>query len=213
MDILDIHTHRIPEQPLNAIWNCMPKDESLLHRVDYCSVGIRPWYVTEANLSEQKRWVEEVVLNTPSVVAIGEAGLDKATDVPWELQLNAFEWQIEWADRLGLPLILHVVKAHNEVMEMKKKYRPRNRWIVHGFRGKRQLAEQYLREGISLSFGTRYSEDALRAIPYDKLFFETDESSESIYHIYEQAAKTLQYPYEELLAQGKRNIGKAFFNG
>ena len=143
MDILDIHTHRIPEQPLNAIWNCMPKDESLLHRVDYCSVGIHPWYVTEANLSEQKRWVEEVVLNTPSVVAIGEAGLDKATDVPWELQLNAFEWQIEWADRLGLPLILHVVKAHNEVMEMKKKYRPRNRWIVHGFRGKRQLAEQY----------------------------------------------------------------------
>lgn len=211
MEILDIHTHHVPQFPFDAIYNSMPGD--MLLPTSYYSVGLHPWYVAVSNLQEQKNWLEATVQGSRQVVAIGETGLDKKREIPWDVQLDAFKWQIELAEKVGLPLILHVVNAHNEVIDLKRKYRLSNQWIIHGFRGKKQLAEQYIREGFSLSFGEHYQEDALRATPSNRIFFETDESPIGIHEIYNRAADVLHLPVEDLTKQIQQNIWKVFFNG
>ena len=57
----------------------------------------------------------------------------------------------------------------------KRDLRPSNPWIIHGFRGKAALAEEYLKHGFYLSFGEKYQEAALCRVPADRLFIETDE--------------------------------------
>lgn len=53
----------------------------------------------------------------------------------------------------GKPLVIHLVKAVDELLKVKRDLRPSNPWIIHGFRGKAALAEEYLKHGFYLSFG------------------------------------------------------------
>ena len=154
----------------------------------------------------------EQLLTDNRFIAIGEAGLDKLCDTPWELQMQAFRLQAELADRLNLPLIIHAVKAHNEIMQLKMQLKARNTWIIHGFRGKPELANQYLQAGFYLSFGERYNVQSLLAVSSSRLLFETDDSQHSILDIYQQAAPILSLSAHELLTQTMQNIDKVFFN-
>lgn len=208
MDILDIHTHHRPVKPSQAIQNCFP-DNFPVRAEGYYSVGLHPWYLCPEHLEEQ--WEQLLAaLSYPQVLAIGEAGLDKLSDTPLALQHEVFEKQILLADSLELPLVIHAVRAMDEVIALKKKYKPRNVWIVHGFRGKKEQALQYVRQGICLSFGQHYQEEALRAVPLDKLFLETDESMVDIHLLYDRAARVLGMPVEELTGQVQQNISAAF---
>ena len=66
-------------------------------------------------------------------------------------------------------------------------------WIIHGFRGKKQLAEQLLGAGLYLSFGVRYNPEALHsAWAAGRLLLETDESPVLIHTLYRQVAEELQ---------------------
>lgn len=49
--------------------------------------------------------------------------------------------------------------------------KPSNPWIIHGFRGKKELALQYIREGIYVSLGEKYQEEVLWGIPLEYLFW------------------------------------------
>ena len=204
MDILDIHTHHRPIKPSQAIQNCFPENFSP-QAEGYYSVGLHPWHLHPEHL--EKQWQQLLVAaNHPQVLAIGEAGLDKLSDIPLALQREVFEKQVLLADNLGLPLVIHAVRAMDEVIALKKKHKPRNAWIVHGFRGKKEQALQYVRQGICLSFGEHYQEEALRAVPLDKLFLETDESVVDIHLLYDRAARVLGMPVGELTGQVQRNI-------
>ena len=55
---------------------------------------------------------------------------------PMELQLAVFKEQVKLSEKLGLPLIIHCVKAMDELLAVKKEFRPQQAWIWHGFRGK-----------------------------------------------------------------------------
>lgn len=209
MDLLDIHTHHIPQHPFQAILNCKLSD--IPFPAGNCSVGIHPWYLTKENLQQQMDWVTMFVQTNFRVLAIGEAGLDKAVDVPFDLQLNAFRQIIEFAGKVNLPLIIHAVRTSNEMIALKKEYSPRNPWIIHGFRGKKELAAEYVKHGFYLSFGERYREDALQVTPLNRIFFETDESLISIHTLYEKAAQTLSLPYNQLLTVVKQNMEEVFF--
>lgn len=176
----------------------------------YLSVGIHPWYLTEENFSVQ--WEALLAaLRDKRVVAIGEAGLDKHAAVSFGWQCAVFRKVIALADKQNLPLIIHAVKASNEIVRLKKELNPRNPWIIHGFRGKKELAQTYLRQGIYLSFGERYQEEALRATPVERLFLETDESPADIRLLYGRAAKILEIPEADLRKKVEENINKLFF--
>lgn len=176
----------------------------------YLSVGIHPWYLTEENFSVQ--WDALLAaLHDKRVVAIGEAGLDKHAAVSFDWQCAVFRKVIALADEQNLPLIIHAVKASNEIVCLKKELNPRNPWIIHGFRGKKELAQTYLRQGIYLSFGEKYQEEALRATPLERLLLETDESPVDIRLLYDRAAKILEIPEADLRKKVAENINKLFF--
>ena len=59
---------------------------------------------------------------------------------------------------------------------VKKEFQPKQAWIWHGFRGKPEQAKQMLDKGLYLSFGEFYSDEAMRVVPDDRLFLETDDS-------------------------------------
>lgn len=206
MTLLDIHTHHTPEFPGREILNCF-LENFMPQPGYYYSVGIHPWH-----LHAFEDWTAfEKVINHPQVLAVGEAGLDKVCNTPFQLQIDCFKKQILWADKIGKPLIIHAVGTYNEIIQLKKEFCPRNPWIVHGFRGRKELALQLVKHGIYLSFGKEYREESIRAVPIEYVFLETDESDMDICFLYERAANCISLrPPGRLIQQVQQNIDKVF---
>lgn len=95
------------------------------------------------------------------------------------------------ADR-SLPVIIHCVRAYNDLIPILRHY-PHVTPVIHGFTGSPELAERLLQAGGYLSFGHRTAaspktRQALAAVPVDRVFFETDESPLPIAATYATAA-------------------------
>lgn len=214
MNLLDIHTHHIPSVSAQAIFSASLKElpETMLKaerkELVYYSAGIHPWHI-ETNYETAWKKLQEASTQK-AMVAIGEAGLDKLSPTPLSLQKKAFEQQIELAEAVNKPLIIHSVHTFNEIIQLKKSFHPSVAWIIHGFRGKKEMAEQLLDHGLYLSFGAYYAEEALRITPCDKLFLETDESLLSITSLYEKAAQLLSLPVCQLTLLVQNNMCKVF---
>lgn len=136
---VDIHTHRRPQVPGTAIVNCFP--ESIVPQKEgWYSVGIHPWYIASfaASLNDSKARFEEL-LDHPQVLAVGEAGLDKLAEAPLTLQIEVFEYQARLAEEANKPLIIHLVKAVDELLKLKQKIQPVKPWLFTGFVEKRLL--------------------------------------------------------------------------
>ncbi|MCE9107659.1 TatD family hydrolase [Bacteroides pyogenes] len=181
----------------------------------FCSIGIHPWDLTAEN-SERlwdvlQRELERRKSENRPCVAIGEAGLDKLAAAPMELQVKIFERQVALSEDCRLPLIIHCVKAVDELLAVKKRLAPLQAWIWHGFRGKAQQASQLLRHGFYLSLGEHYSQEAMRAIPASRLFLETDESALDISDIIRRAAEVRGVDAECLQETLRENVQKVFF--
>lgn len=199
----DIHTHQIPEIAGGAILNCVP-NAFMPQASGWYSVGIHPW-----NLSSVSHLKEYV--NHSQVLAVGEAGLDKLADSSINVQMEMFEYQARLAMEVDKPLIIHVVKAKDELMDLRVRLRPSNPWIIHGFRGKVALAQEYLRHGFYLSFGAKFQEETLRMIPSERLFLETDESEVPIGELYERAATVRGCSSDAFRVAVQENVRKVFF--
>ena len=128
-----------------------------------------------------------------------------------ELQTSVFRKEIALAEEHNLPMVIHCVKAYNELVQIKKSTHPQQPWIIHGFRGKEALAKECLQHGFHLSFGAYFQEDALRAVPVEKLFVETDESGMAIEEVYLRIARTRGMELEELTESIKKNVERVFF--
>lgn len=210
--LIDIHTHHLPLHPETAIWNVMPNQEDKLSQVTYASAGLHPWHITADDIEHQKQWLLST-LKSPQIIALGESGLDKLCTTDFELQKEIFRYHIALSEKHSLPLILHVVKAHNEVMQLHSSLQPRQQWIIHGFRGKPQLAQQYLNCGIMLSFGMNYNLQSLMlAHEAGMCFFETDESEKPIQLLYKEIAPQLHIDAIQLEDLTRQNADKVFFS-
>ena len=165
----------------------------------FASIGLHPWQaedLTEGSLL----LLEEKLLRFPRVVALGEAGLDRVCSTPYSTQLYFFREEVRLADRLDLPLIIHLVRAQEDLVRLKKELRPHAPWLIHGFRGKPQQAEQLLRAGFYLSFGRCFHSESL-ALAYGegRAFLETDDVPDLlISSVYSEAAHSLDLSVEEL---------------
>lgn len=210
---VDIHTHRLSAVPGEAIENCYPETFAPQEGCWY-SVGIHPWYLIPSGpqeKSEDRRTMLAELAGHSQVVAIGEAGMDKLANAAMPLQVEFFEYQARLAMEVDKPLVIHLVKAADELLKLKQSLRPANPWIIHGFRGKATMAREFLRHGFYLSFGEKYQEEALRLTPVERLFMETDESVVPIAELYERAAHLRGVSRDELLESVQQNIRKVFF--
>lgn len=204
MNILDIHTHSQPDVSYNyeVIQNCYPQDFNPVTG-KYYSIGIHPWYIegNELNWDEMHLKAEH-----SQVLAIGEAGLDKFSEVRIDKQEEFFQKQIKLSEELQKPLIIHGVKAEQELFRIKKEVMPNQPWILHGFRGGKQQAERFIQHGFYISIGFRYNKSCFEGIPLDKLFLETDTENLNINELYKEVAFYYSFSENEFKDRIKQNI-------
>jgi TatD DNase family protein len=205
--LLDIHTHRRYDQPFQAIEHVDPCSFSP-EEGHYYSVGIHPWSLQADTAFPLEAFGQ--IARHPQVLAIGEAGLDRLIEAPFSLQLPIFEQQIKLSEACGKPLIIHAVKSESELLALRKRIAPAQPWIIHGFRGKRQQAEQLLRHGLYISFNDRFQPEALLSVPLERLFLETDDSPLPIHHLCNRIAELRRLPVEELCAALQSNATEVF---
>lgn len=118
---------------------------------------------------------------TPRVVAIGECGLDGATG-DREGQERIFRAHVRAARALGLPLVVHVLRAHDAAPRLLREERAGEvGGVVHSFSGSPELVSIYADLGFACSFagpvtwpGARKPVAAARAVADDRLLAETD---------------------------------------
>ena len=213
MGYYDIHTHQMPFHKediaiINRIVSPMGDMQPgpLLDTV-IRSYGIHPWYIY--NVDKQISCLESVA-SSSAIVAIGEAGLDKLVKTPLDIQKNVFLRQAVLAEKLKKPLIIHCVKAWGELIAVRKIVKPHIPWIIHGFRGNGELAQQLILQGFYLSFGEHFQISSLRRAWPERLLIETDESSCSIQDIYQRLASGLQISVNELGNQVNQTVGRLF---
>lgn len=210
--LLDIHTHRAPEMPGLAIENVRFPAPFEPKPGRYYSLGIHPWDVdkfseTQVDWDLFREWAEH-----PQVIAIGEGGMDKCVHSALLLrQEQIFTRQTLIAESVNKPILLHNVRSTG-IMRLCKEYSgsclP---WIQHGFRGNASAVSRAIDNGFHLSFGPRYNEDALKAMPLEHLFLETDDSETGIHEVYRRVAETLAMPIGKLTAVVQENIQRVFF--
>ena len=176
----DFHTHHLDAPAGRAIIN-LPQ-EWLLHPEQFnprsgalYSAGIHPWWTENPDEVAQMLHVLPNLLQHPQVVALGECGLDALRGAPLDLQEEIFCRQIAWAEKLQLPVTLHVVRTFDRMLRLHKTLHPTTCWTVHGFRGKAALAQQLLHAGFDLSFGIRRNEEAYALTPPERRHDETDD--------------------------------------
>ena len=216
-DYIDIHNHDSkPEKGVFILESLMAHEgiTPLSDKKMAFSVGVHPWFLTESNMEAQLDFVKSYG-NEKSVVAIGEAGFDKLKGASMELQIKAFEEQVKISETLKKPLIIHCVKGWNELLASYQKMKPQMPWLIHGFRGKKELARQLISKGMYLSLWYEFalkpeSSELLRSIPYDRLFLETDGSGVNIRDIYKKAADDLDLSVDELKKRIAANYRQVF---
>jgi TatD DNase family protein len=154
MNFVDIHTHKKPENQPFTIYNIDWQKADLFLAENpkaIFSAGFHPYFLKDFSENDLEKFAETI--KNKHFFALGECGLDKNIDTSFEAQKNIFEKQISLSETLCKPLIIHCVGYFNELILLKKALKPAQKWLVHGFRGKPQLAEQLLKNDIMFSFG------------------------------------------------------------
>ena len=174
----DIHTHD-PERHDAVIQLTPGRDMADDGRV--YSIGIHPWDTTVTD-ADWEQLLDEVSRTSSDrrIVMIGETGIDSLRGGSIPLQTMLLRRQAEISEACGKPLLLHVVRAWPRVLALRRRMRPAQPWIAHGFRGKPQLAAELLRSGIDISLGEHFNPETAAMIPAGRLYTETDTSPAGI---------------------------------
>ena len=165
----------------------------------------------------------------PKAVAIGEIGLDYHYDTyPRPIQQMWLIRQVELANYLHLPIILHDREAHEDTLEVLKKYRPAG--VVHCFSGSVEMMQEVVKLGLYIGLGgavtfhnARKPLEVAAAVPFDRLLLETDApymapvpyrgkrcDSTMIAHTAEVIAQVRGCTVEQLVTKTEQNAREAF---
>lgn len=215
---LNFHTHHLlPHSNEKRIYNLLIQHIDSFEKLNnsWVSVGIHPWYADAGHWEEQLQKVEESAMNE-NVLAIGECGLDRLIALPLDTQMSIFNAQVTLAEKLGKPVIIHCVRAFNELIQWKKQTKPTVPLIVHGFNNKPEIAQQLLVQGFYFSLGSALlnpvsnASKVIKRIPIERLFLENDDRDTPIKMVYEVAATHLEMTISDLKNQIWANFATVF---
>ena len=189
----------------------------------YPALGLHPVFLDRHTDADLDALPARLAAERP--VAVGEIGLDfYVPELDRKRQQALFEAQLEIAREAGLPVLLHVRKAHDQVLAALKRIRVPG-GIAHAFNGSLQQAGQYLDLGFRLGFGGTLTYEGshkirklARALPEEALVLETDapdmvvaghrgerNSPAYLVDIVAALAEVRQQPVGELAAMTTRN--------
>ena len=152
----------------------------------YSICGISPNDIPQ---SEEELWkdiakITEIVKENKSkkLVAIGEIGLDYYWNKEnKELQKEAFEKQIDLANELELPIVIHSRDASVDIIEMIRNHKVNKAGIFHCCQPNQEMVRQALELGYYISFAgpitfknSRNAPDVIKIVPLDRILIETD---------------------------------------
>ncbi len=192
--MFDIHTHNIANREKGMLSGNPRQVSAWIEQwpEGTYSTGIHPWETAGMTPDDEQAMLQELtrVAAPPAVKAIGETGLDALRGADADTQERIFKAHIALSERLGKPLVLHVVKSYNRILEIRKEMARKltQPWIMHGFRGKPQLAQALLASStqsshVYISLGEHFNPATAKAVPADRLLCETDDSPLSIEEI------------------------------
>jgi len=216
-DYIDIHNHdSTPARDVFIIDNLMAHEGRLpdLESGMNYSMGIHPWFLDDTNQNILMEFVRNNATGE-AITAIGEAGFDKLKGPSIDLQRLIFEQQAVLSEELGKPLVIHCVKAWDELVASHKRIKPDMPWLVHGFRGKKELAMQLISRNMYISFWFDFvirpeATKLIRSLPVDRIFLETDGSGADIKEIYKKVSGDIGITVEELKNQILVNYSNIF---
>lgn len=207
------------------------KSIELSEKYDFfrAAVGVHPsetFSMTEKDIDELK-----IMASHEKVVAIGEIGLDyHYDDTDPETQRKWFRAQLDLAKELDMPVIIHDRESKGECIKILKE-KDIHRGVFHCFSGSSETAKEVLDMGFYISFtgvltfkNARRAIDALKVIPLDRIFIETDcpymapephrgtrNDSSLICHIAEKVAEIKGISFDEVVRITTENAIR-FFN-
>ena len=145
----------------------------------YASVGSHPDSADE--VTEEVLAVYRQMAQHPKVRAIGEIGLDYYYEtIPREIQQKAFRMQMELAQELKMPVIVHERNAHDDGMRIVKEFKDVT-GVFHCYSGSAEMARQLVNMGWYIGFtgvltfkNARKAVETAESIPLDRIVLETD---------------------------------------
>ena len=198
----------------------------------YAAVGVHPHDVGEM-IEEDIETLRKLALENEKVKAIGEIGLDYYYDnSPREIQKKWFKRQIELANELKLPIIIHDRDAHGDTFEIIKNTKsPEIGCVLHCYSGNVELAKEYVKMGCYISIpGTvtfknnKKTREVAKEIPLEYLLIETDSpymapephrgkrnDPSLVQFVADKIAQEKGISYEQVCEATKENA-KRFFN-
>ena len=195
----------------------------------YAAIGIHPDMVGELN-EETFAWLKAQFQN-PKVVAVGEIGLDYYWDKEkHDVQKKWFIQQLQLAEELDLPVVIHSREATEDTLAIIKEYGKSLKGVVHCFSGSVEIAKEYVKMGYYLGIGgvvtfknSKKLKEVVEAVPLDSLVVETDcpylaptpfrgkrNSSLLLPYVVQEIAGIKQVSYEEVVATTRKNGKKLY---
>jgi TatD DNase family protein len=193
---INVHTHSAKKSVQTiTVQNIFPGDRfAAFSGRNFYSVGLHPWFLKSPEENNIQLNLVEEALEFDPVIFVGECGVDK-TRPAFDEQMRVFKAQVFMAEEFKKPLVIHCVKAYNEVLELHDKLHPETDWILHGYSGGVEMTKQLEKRGLFFSFGAVLLKsgskaiDSFRYLPVEKIFFETDEFEGNVKQIYSRGAK------------------------
>jgi len=145
----------------------------------YPALGLHPVYIDRHRETDLKALERRIGESPP--LAVGEIGLDfYLTELDRKRQQAFFEAQLIIARDAGLPVIVHVRKAHDQVLEALGRIAVKG-GIIHAFNGSLDQGQRYAGRGFKLGFGGMLTfarstklRRLARELPLDAIVLETD---------------------------------------
>jgi TatD DNase family protein len=213
--LIDFHNHHVSSSPdVLSIRSFHQGEQELFAQfTGPCSVGLHPWFVSEVEWvrDEQWDWLMRAARDK-KVLLLGECGLDKLQGPDLADQQFVFEHCLSLAEQLQKPLVIHCVRAYEELFTSVQKIKPTVPLVIHGFARKATVLKPLLDRGFYVSYGAAIlhpnsaAAQSLAQTPLEKLFLESDDKMLPITDLYARAAQIKGLSIQELETALQNNL-------
>lgn len=212
MKYIDLHTHQLKNKAIIEIANIFAQDFSETPTENLYSVGLHPWHILKVDWNESFSNITQASKDK-NMLFVGECGLDRSVAIDFAKQEECFIYQAEIANAMDKPLIIHCVRAFNDLIRIKKKVKADVPWIIHGYNANKEVTVSLVKQGFYFSIGEKLLFDTrkyacLEIIPIDNLFLESDESVLPIELLYKKTAEILKITEPKLISIVWDNFNK-----
>lgn len=214
-------------------WDRQEKLKALYPHQIGMSFGLHPWFVARSSEKECDQAMDLLAIECHKAQALGEMGLDLRPafiqDDGRERQIDYFRMQLELAQVVKKPCILHLVKAVEESLRILQwTGLSEAKGMVHAFNGSQEVMQAYLKEGLYISIGTAILKEknqklrkSIEQLPLDRFLLESDAPDQapssdgvsgelnlpkSIFGVAEQMAAIKKVKTQEILEKATENF-------